>query len=292
MLLASSIAAVVITHKRSANPKFTSAFSLAVLGFTYWIEVFLLLVFDAYTYYPMLTPWYPFQDAVLGNIFSQVSVSTTAVLCCVLKLRGFYILIFSVAYFLIDVLFSQLNIYRHYWYRSVYTLIGFPIYCLIIKMWYETLTRPARGTPMVLKAARAFRWIKAHLHMITLSFAVFAAAGNLVITTQKVAGLQIFRSAFFDDMSKNHTLATFIYAPAMVLIMLLITRWKRSSAFKVSALFALFLGHWLLLKVGILSVYRGWFVFASTIDIVGFYLGTVTLDRLLSSAFFPGYEQN
>ena len=91
LLLATSVTVCWVTMQKSADRKFTLAFGLAVLGFTYWIEVLLLLVLNAYTYYPMLTPEDAFMDAVLGNIFSQVSVSTSALLYCVLDLKSIYI---------------------------------------------------------------------------------------------------------------------------------------------------------------------------------------------------------
>jgi hypothetical protein len=125
--------------------------------------------------------------------------------------------------------------------------------------------------------------LKKCLYAATLFLAVFASAGNTIITTQKVAGLQIFRGNFFDDMSKNHTMTVFIYGSIMVVLMILKRRWKRSTAYKVGALFLIFAWHWALYKVGILTVYYGWFAGAAILDILGFYFWTVMLDRMLSS---------
>ena len=98
------------------------------------MEVSLLLLFDAYTYYPMIRPDDPFFDAVLGNIFSQVSVSSSAVLICVLGLSNWWLAGFSVAYFLIDIFFVQLGIYEHFWYQSVFTPVGFFILNVIVNI--------------------------------------------------------------------------------------------------------------------------------------------------------------
>jgi hypothetical protein len=140
LLLASSVIVIIITAKKSSDLSFTSAFSVAVLGFAYWIEASLVIVLNAYTYHPMITPWDPFQDAVLGNIFSQVSVSSTAVLYCVLGLRKRYIPVLAGCYFVIDILFVKLGIYEHHWYRSFYTFIGFNLFCWMVNKWYILLT--------------------------------------------------------------------------------------------------------------------------------------------------------
>lgn len=281
LLLLSSVVAIAVTFKKSHNRRFSSAFSLAVLGFTYCIEVSLLLVLNAYTYYPMLTPNDAFQDAVIGNFFSQISVTATAVLFSVLDLRSVFIFIFAGIYFLIDVLFVRLGIYEHHWYRSVYTLIGFIPYCYIVKKWYLLLLRAPQDTKLV-KGLRGHK-LKKWLHNATLFFAVFAAAGNSLITSQKLLELQIFKGGFFADMSKDHTTTSLIYGPILNVLFILLLRWKRPGTYKVGVLLILFACQWVLYSLGILTVPQGWFVIVTAIDLLGFYLWTVLLSRLLAN---------
>ncbi len=288
LLLATSIVVIVITAIKSPNRKFTAVFTLAVLGFTYWIEVVLLLMLDAYTYYPMLTPWDSFQDAVLGNVFSQVSVSTTAVLYCVLNLRGVFIFVFAVIYYLIDVLFVTLGIYVHNWYRSIYTLIGFIPYCWIVKRWYVWIT----GTPM--KTQKLFRLPKLFginlyqwLYNMTLYYAVFASAGNSLILSQKLIGLQIFRGGFTTDISKDHTSTILIYGTILIVICIILHRWKRPTVYKGGVLLILFACQWVLHMLGIITMPAGWFIFVTAIDLLGFYLWTVFMEHLLNSRQLP-----
>lgn len=290
LLLASSIIAIAITFKKSRDRKFTAAFNLAALGVTYWIEVLLLIVLNAYTYYPMLTPWDAFQDAVLGNFFSQISVSTTAVLYCVLGLRGIYLFVFAVVYYLIDVLFVHLGIYEHYWYRSIYTFFGFIPYCYVIKKWYLWLTDAPHNTPKLF-SLRALRNLPLQkwLETATLYFAVFAAAGNSVITSQKLLNLQIFRSGIFEDMSKDHTATSLIYGPVLIVLLILLHRWKISRFYKGGALFVLLCCQWILYAYGILTVQPGWFIAATVIDLLGFYFWVVYLERLLASRRNPSH---
>ncbi|NLF27167.1 MAG: hypothetical protein GX592_04655 [Clostridiales bacterium] len=278
LLLASSIAAITTTSMKSRDRRFTAAFNLSVLGFTYCIEVSLLILFNAYTYFPMLTPRDAFMDAVLGNIFSQISVSSTAVLCCVLGLRGRFVFVFAGVYYLIDLLFVHLGIYEHYWYRSIYTFWGFVIYCWIVKKWYVMLTKERNASEP--RGAK----LKKYLLTTTLFLAIFAAAGNTLFTTQKVAGLQAFRSGIFSDASRDHTTTGLIYIPIMIALTILVYRWKRPAAYKVAALLFLFACQWALYGAGILVAIAGWFFFAATIDILGFYFWTALLDRLLTGS--------
>ena len=283
LLLVSSVIVVIITTKNSADVRFTSAFSFAALGLAYWLEALLVIGLSAYTYHPMITPWDPFQDAVLGNIFSQVSVSTTAVLYCVLGLRKRYIFIFAGLYFLLDVLFVGLGIYEHNWYQSIYTFFGFTIYCWIIKKWYVLLTdedvkKPKLFAGTGLSGDRLKKW----LYVPTLFFAVFAGTANTVFTTQKVAGLQILHGGFFSDRSKDHTTASLIYGLVMVIIMMLTRRKVKSAVHKTTILLLVFTCHLGLYAAGILQAPPWWIVFAAGIDVIGFYFCTVCL-----TGFYP-----
>lgn len=264
LLLFTSIIAIVVTLKYSPNRKFTFAFSFAVLGITYIIEVFLLLISNAYTYYPKIVKD-EFMDAVLGNIFSQVSVSSTAVLVSVLNLSNIWILVFSIIYFLIDVLFVHLGIYEHNWYMSIYTLIGFIPYCWIVKKWYERiLSKPNKL-----------------IYYITLFLGVFSIGGNSIITSLRLLEIQIFRADFYTDMSKNHTATGIIYG--IILITILIALYKRKSqmVFKGIIFIFLFMCQYVLYKLNILYVKPGWFFIIAVLDLFGFYMWIHVIDHSL-----------
>ncbi len=274
LLLLSSIAAGIVTIKRSSNHRFTVVFSLAVLGFLYCIEAILMLVLDAYTYYPMITPHDLFFDSVIGNFFSQISITSTAVLFCVLDLKSAYMFVFAFVYYLIDVLFSRFGLYVHNWYRSVFTLIGFvPIFWLI-KKWYLYLTDSGHGT------ARQ----KKRLYTATLFFAVHSAASNSLITTQKWTGVQVFHSGIFADMTKDHTATGMIYGPVLIVLFMLLRRWNLSLLVKAGMFAALFTCQYILYRFGILITPPWWFVFATVIDLLGFYFWIAFLQRKLEQS--------
>lgn len=280
-LLLLSIGELTAAFLKPGARKFDFAFWLAILGFTYGIEALLMLVFNSYTYYAGFTADH-FQDAVLGNFISQISISATAILLCALSLRGYWILIFSAAYFLIDVLFASLGIYEHFWYSSVYTLMGFIPLFLIIKIWYQSLY-PIDARSCFYKAA-LFPHIPAKLeYYITLFFGVFAAAGNCIITPLKLLGIRIFHLGIFPELSKDHTVAALIYGPVLTVLVISLYEWKGPLYLKAAVFAALFAIQWLLYNIGFIGTAGGWFIPSALLDLLGYYAWTVILGRCLKT---------
>ena len=265
-LAITSAAVLIILFCKARDRKKLFAFWFAVLGFTYLLEVSLLLLFNAYTYYPMITPDDPFFDAVLGNVFSQVSVSSTAVLICVLGLSNWWLAGFSVAYFLVDILFVQLGIYEHFWYRSIFSLGGFFIYGLIVKYWYKRffINSPSKC-----------------LYYPTLFLSSWSVSANLVGTLFKLLGLRVFQSSFYTDPSRNHTTAALIYIPVMIIIMIALYKWRSPWWQKAFVLLLLLVGQWGLIQSGVMVIRPGWEIAVLLFDLSAFYVWTVNMDSSL-----------
>ena len=261
-----SIAALIVTLKKAPDRRFTAAFWLGVLGFTYILEVMLVIVFNAYHYHPGLVSD-SFQDSVLGNIFSQVSVSTSAVLIAVFGLSWIWRAGFSVAYFLVDVLFIALGIYEHNWYRSVYTLFGFFIYSWLIKFWFDRFK------------SGGYR----HLFNITWFLGAFAVTGNTIMMPQKLLKLQIFSVGIFADISKDHTVGMLIYGPILIILMIALHYWQARRAVKWIPFLFFAAMQYVLYVSGFILIEPGWFVIVTAADLLGIYAWTVWLGRSLNT---------
>ncbi|MHB1314702.1 MAG: hypothetical protein ACYCX2_04360 [Christensenellales bacterium] len=266
-LSATSIAAIVIIFIKTPARKKTFAFYFAVLGFTYCIEISLLLILDAYTYYPMIVEE-EFFDAVLGNIFSQASVSSSAVLICVLHLSNWWLAGFAAAYFLIDILFSRLGIYVHYWYRSIYTLAGFLVYGGIVKYWYKKI----------------FNFPSKRIYYPTLVLSIFAITGNILGTALKLLGIRIFQSGLVSDPSRDHTITALIYGPIMTILSIALYKWKIHRSQKALVFLLLLICQYGLVQSGIIVVEPGWWVFVILLDLLVYYSWTLVMDKSLCSA--------
>jgi hypothetical protein len=69
----------------------------AALGLAYFFEVFLMLVTNAYVYYPKIATD-RFHESLIGNFFSSYSVSASAVLLAAFGLNIRWQIGFSIAY--------------------------------------------------------------------------------------------------------------------------------------------------------------------------------------------------
>ncbi len=261
-----SAAALAVILVKTRERRKTMAFWLAVLGFTYFIEIPLLLLFSAYTYHPMLAPQ-PFFDAILGNVFSQVSVSTSALLICVLGLSIWWLAGFSAAYFLIDVLYVHLGVYEHFWYRSVYTLGGFFIYGMIVKYWYRKM----------------FGVSSKRVYIPTHYLGIWAIAGNLFGTLFKLINLREFHSGLYADPARDHNATGIIYSTVMVAVMLALHGWRAPLRKKLPVFLVLLACVFGLIYWQVIITAPGWQIPVALIDVAGYYGFTVYLDRLLRS---------
>ena len=270
LALTSAVVLVIIFTKTSDRSK-TFAFYFSTLGFTYVLEVSLLLLFNAYLYHPMIRPDDPFFDSVIGSIFSQVSVSSSIVLICVLGLSNWWLAGVSLAYFLIDMLFSQLGIYEHFWYRSMFTLAGLFIYGLIVKRLYKCV----------------FNGHLKRIYYPTLFLSVFAITANIIGTIPKLLDLRVFQSAFYSDPSKNHTAAALIYGPVMAVIMIALYKWKSPWWQKAFVFPLLLVCQWGLLQSRVIAVRTGWGIVILLFDLVMFYGWTIIMDRCLQGGRKP-----
>jgi hypothetical protein len=264
-LAATSAAALIIIFLKTSESRKTFAFFFAVLGLTYCFEVALVLLFNAYTYYPMIYPDDPFFDAVLGNIFSQVSVSSSAVLLCVLGLSNWWLAGFSGAYYLIDVFFIRLGLYEHFWYRSVFSLVGFFIYGQAVRYWYN----------------RIFSVHSKYLYCLTLFLSVFAVTTNLIGTLLKLLGLRVFQFTFYTDPSRNHTAMALIYGAVLIIFMIALDK-RKLPWWQGIFFFLLLLGFQRgLIHSGVIVVRPGWEIVIMLFDLAMFYGWTVIMSRYL-----------
>lgn len=258
------VAMVTISLINSLERKKTMAFFFAVLGMTYFMEVFLLLIGNAYAYYPKIASD-SFHESLIGNFFSQYSVSASAVLLATLGLNIWWRIGFAIAYFLVDVLFVHLGIYSHNWYRSWYTLGGFFLYSWIVKKWHEkSFSHPSRM-----------------IYFITLFLGVFTIAGNAIGTTLNFLEIRRFSSGLFDQATKDHTATSFIYGIWICLILIVIYRLRLRPALKCLTLLMMLAIDYGLYRAGVITVKPGWYAAIALLIVFGRYFVVGMVDRLL-----------
>jgi hypothetical protein len=109
---------------------------MADIGFAYLLEYLVLNVFHAYTYKPKIIKK-NFFDNVFGAILSQgIFVPFTAVFSTFMKIGWVGKILLGGIYFsLVELIFLKLKVYKHNWWRTIYTLILIPLYFNISDWW-------------------------------------------------------------------------------------------------------------------------------------------------------------
>lgn len=126
---------------KSKNKKQLFTLLMADIGFAYLLEYVVLNVFHAYTYKPRVMKK-NFFDNVFGAILSQgIFVPFTAVFSTVLKIGWVGKFLGGVYFTVVELLFLRLKVYKHNWWRTIYTLILIPLYFIISDWWNILLTK-------------------------------------------------------------------------------------------------------------------------------------------------------
>ncbi|MDQ0976449.1 hypothetical protein QFZ31_006327 [Neobacillus niacini] len=120
---------------KTKNKKQLFTLLMADIGFAYLLEYVVLNVFHAYTYKPKIIKK-NFFDNVFGAILSQgIFVPFTAVFSTVARIGWVGKLLGGVYFSLVELLFLRLKVYKHNWWRTIYTLILIPLYFKISDCW-------------------------------------------------------------------------------------------------------------------------------------------------------------
>jgi len=265
-----SIALIIVTLSKTQERRKTLAFFFAVLGMTYFVEVLLLLITNAYAYYPKIASD-SFHESLIGNFFSQYSVSASAVLISTLDLNFWWRIGFSIAYFLIDVLFVRLQIYSLNWYHSWYTLVGFLIYSWIIMKWHK----------------KVFAHPSKTIYFTTLLLGTFSLGGNAIGTTLNFLEIRRFGIGLYEQASKDNTATGILYGILIIFILIPLCRMKSHPVIKCLILLALCVFDYILFRIGVIKSKEGWFVVGTMIAMLGRYFITVWVDRSLGAADVP-----
>lgn len=135
----------------------------------------------------MLIPQSPSDDSIAGNLFSQFSVSATALLIAVYKLKYYWYLIFAAAYGAIEELFLYLGIFKHNWYRTWMTVAGLMLMLWIVKRMYLYTSRG----------------ISPFWRHIFIFFGLTALHQHTIVWAQRLAGISVYSESLLPDAERS-----------------------------------------------------------------------------------------
>lgn len=243
ILLSISVLSVSVSLLKTGKRRFAFAFFLSVLGLTYIMEHILVVYLIAYQYHPGVYGNQALEDT-LGNVISQTSIASTALLIIVFDLSFVWNVIFAAAYFLIETLFAHLGIYEYYWYRSWITPVVLVPLFWIFKKWYRLASDTRSCLP----------------HHADLFLSVGTALYHLMSIPLLLFGIQWMRIGLLPDATDDHRAVTLIYGILLVIFTMLLHKWKANWFWKSLCFGALFACHYALYLLGIFNVRDGWFI--------------------------------
>lgn len=236
--------------------------SLAGLVFSYEIVIGGL---HAYQYFPMIIPHSMYDDGVVGNYFSQFSVSATAMLIAVFKLNYYWYVIFAVAYGGIEELFLTLGIYEQYWYRTWMTVASLPLLFWIGKKVYESGSKHIRPALLYMYIFLGLITLQAHTMWIFRLLGIFSFGPSLDVPPER-SGLDSLISGIY----------YLIVFSTMIAIYFSKIKW----VWKALTILGLYIAHYIIFKLQLMYYKEGWFLAYTTIALISLYLYICILDNL------------
>lgn len=143
-----SIFQIIYTIYHSETPLRTLAFYFTIVGLPLYFETLVLIFLDAYVYYPKIirhSNLDSFNDVLTGNLFSQFSVASSALLLTVHQKPFYWHVVVALLYYVLEECFKALDIYRQHWWKTWMTFIGLLLFFTITKWMYTRLVRGLRS---------------------------------------------------------------------------------------------------------------------------------------------------
>lgn len=253
---------------KANHRKFAFAYFLFLNGVAFNAEGFLLTLSKGYNYYPMIIRSAPFDDALAGNYFSQISLAVTALLICILNLNFSWILVLAFLYALIEESFLLLGIYEQYWYRTWMTMFLLILFFFLAKKLYQHIL--SRMTPFVL-------YILVLIGMFPLFVATLAWGFIL-------SGYQNFSLTLLPDSAISRSLLIRLHFYILTLSMMFIYYRRPAWPWSAAVVLSHFGLNYMASKFDLMYFYNGWWYWIyTTVTIIWNYSSILLLDRMYNT---------
>lgn len=264
LLGVATILELVFILIKANNRKLVLALYITICGITFiGFEMITLMCLKAYIYYPKIFS-NQHDDSVVGNLFSQTSVSASAIIVAVLHLRFRWYLIIATVYGLIEELFIRLGIYKHYWYRTWMTIVALLLLFWIAKTVYRIFLKHYR---------RAWRYL-------FIFFGLFTFHLHLITWASRAICVRKYNETLFSNPDCSIVIVAGTYNVLLSVIMMFLYFSNIKWMWKVAGICILYFAHYMAEKYQLLISKDGWFFILASIGIWGMYLNIYFLDWL------------
>ncbi|MDR3589896.1 MAG: hypothetical protein P4N41_09585 [Negativicutes bacterium] len=252
-------------HKRAKRP--VVALYLFMGGLTYMVEFFVMVVFEAYAYYPEVLID-PYSDSTLGAIVSDgFVVPMIAAFVATHHLTAVWMLLISCAVMGVEWLSLTLGFYQHFWWKTAYTGLLLIVGLVIAQKWYALLSQ------------RPSRLVRA----VTLYFfTIFSDASATFLVG--LTGAFRYQAGWFLNPGRDSTAFATVYIFILsLLVVLLIYRLKNRYWWTIGAAL-IYAANITLGKMGVLHFAPDWSPLGKTLLDCGIFLLLLALNnRLLNN---------
>lgn len=260
----STIIELIFIIFKAKDRKLVFGLYLTISALTFCFEMVVLSLLKAYEYHPMLIPQSPPDDSIAGNLFSQFSVSATALLIAVYNLKYYWYFFFAAVYGIIEELFIKLGIYEHNWYRTWMTFFGLLLLFWVAKKIYAGSLK---------HIGRFLRYLYIFLGLITLH-------EHTIVWVLRLTGIRKLSGNFLPDKEDSLTVLAGIYMLIVGISIITVYFSKIKWFWKGFIILLLYLGHYIATRFNLIIYKEGWFLVASSISIWSMYFYTFILDKL------------
>jgi hypothetical protein len=227
---------------RKANDKALVPFYFCMVGMVYLFEYVTLVLFKGYVYFPRVFGDNYFDNVLGANISNGFIIPSATIFIAAFDLGFWWIALIAAVFMGIEELFLQLGIYRHFWYKTIYTGLSLPVLFHMGKRIWRIIR---------------FRADKFKSFTV-LYFGNISLQGTFMFYLVAIFHLFFFRVNWFDDPSRGHiafvTLYFFVDSFFYSLAIVLRVRWLW-NVLLVGGLACINL---LLLKLGVLEISSYW----------------------------------
>ena len=254
---------------KSKRRKFDVAYYFTLCGtVVLFFETTVFLLLRGYDYFPMIIPDPPFDDNLLGKVFSQLSVSATALLVSVFNLKLLWILVLSGMYGLIEELFLALGIYRHNWYQTWMTVVSLIGFFWMAKKYYAKLLK---GTKPV-------------AHYFNVFVGLFPMIVLTILWAFSLSGYQRYVSDTMPSPDVYRILLANAYYVFLSVPMMLIYYYRLAWPWKLCVALLLHGVIYAAYQANVIWFANGWwYLLFSTSTILWTYYSVVLIDRFFKS---------
>lgn len=261
-----SIVEIFVVIYKVDRKLFTFAYFLSILGLTFTFETIVLIYLDAYEYFPLIVnnPPLSYDDSLAGNVFSQVSVSASALLFVAFNLRYYWVFIFAGIYGLVEELFLALNIYQHHWYRTWMTVVLISMFFWIAKMMFAKLKQGMKSVTYYIYLLLAL----VPLYTVLLQWGIFILFRIHTYNTEWLS-IPIWSRSSIIIMSY------IVFSITMIIIIIKRIHWVLQAI----VIFLLYVIYFTCYRLDLFVIRDGWFLVVSTVAIFWLYFSVHFLDR-------------